>query len=197
MRVNEITIPSKKKLLARLENPTELSPELAGVELALSKAEEETNRARKELQELSASVERLPNEIIAGRSPDSALEEMITRERTQALLLKSREGVLEGARQDLADAQAKARALVVEEGRRVCEELKKVVAPVLPLLEVVKDLEYEVERLVKVANMDPSRGFEFPREQLPAIEWPTCVIHEQAARSWMERTEIAPAADHG
>ncbi len=187
----ELTTPSKK-LLARLENPTELFPELASVELALSKAEEETNRARKELQELSATLEALPGEIVEGRAPTSAVEETAVKERSAALVLKAREQKLEVARHDLADAQIEGRALVVAEGKRLIELLKKMVEPVIPLLEAVKSLEYSIEGAIAAANMDPSRGFEFPREQLPAIEWPTCVIHEQAANSWKETASQAP-----
>ncbi len=203
LKIN-LEIPEATEILERLD-PVTINPERAGAELAVEKADEQCNAARKELQELSANIEHLPEEVIAGRAPESAVEEMVSRERAQALVLKAREGKLEGARQDLADAQAKARALVIEEGRRAIDLLKKAVAPVIPLLEAVKDLEYEVERLVTAANMNPERGVEFSREQLPAVEWPQCVVHEQArlmdeellfSRS-RKRIEIAPAADHG
>lgn len=180
----DISIPSKK-LLSRLD-PAALSPEFEAAERKLAQAEEETAKARKELAEFSAILEELPTEVILGRAPADAVEEMVTRERAAALTLKAQEERRELARRDLADAQAETRVAVIAEGARLCELLKKMVDPIVPLLEAVKELDYEISRRVSAANMNPERGAEFPRERLPDVKWPRSLMDDQALKSWME-----------
>ncbi len=173
----ELAIPSKK-LLERLD-PVVLCPKVAEAELAVEKAEAAMGQARAELTELSHTLEELPAEIISGKVPQSALEETVAKERSQALILKSREGALEVARLDLENAKVEARALVIEEGCRLCELLKKAISPVIPLLEVVKEMDYEIEARVAGANYNPARAQEYARKPLPKIEWPLSLGDEQ------------------
>ena len=79
----------------------------------------------------------------------------------------------------------------------MCEELRKMVSPIIPFLEAVKDLEYEVEARVTAANRNPATGFEFARgEPLAAVEWPQCVADEQAgfaARETLAQASRSPS----
>ncbi len=180
-KIGTIELPELSEVAKVLEVPDVIS-----AEDALTAAKKAADDARKRLAELSHLCESLPHAIVEGRAPQSALQENIDSERSCALVLKSHEGKIESAREDLEFARAEGRDKLLDEAAKIIEHLKKVVAPILPVLEATKAIEYEVESIIDVAFLDPATGTPRPRAQLAAILWPESVRDEQAARSWME-----------
>ncbi len=180
----EIVIPTTD-LLKSLD-PKAINPKLAEAESELTAAKKQATDARTRLAELSSLIANLPHEIVSGHAPQKALEETIIEERSVALQLKAIDGKVDAAQQAVEVARAEGRAAIVDEANELLEHLIKTIAPVLPALKHLKDLEYEIEARLQKACYNPLTGTQYARKPSPALEWPSSVADEQAAFSWRQ-----------
>ena len=176
-----IELPGLSEVVKLLEQPN-----ATAAEDALGNVKKQATDARTRLSELGSICRNLPDEIIAGRARSTALEEVLVEERSGALQLKAIDKKVEAARAAVEAARAEGRDMLLAEAAKIIEHLKKTISPVLPVLELVQSLEYEIERCVDVAFLNPLTGTAHPRKQLPALEWPQSLVDEQSGFSWRE-----------
>ncbi len=189
-KIGTIELPTIDELAAGLE-----APKVTEADDMLDAAKRAADDCRVQLTELTKLCTDLPHLIVSGRAPSSALAKSIDEERGLALTLKARSAEVEAAQTGVESARAESRDRLLAAASELLEHLKKTISPILPALELVQSLEYETERCVDVAFLNPLTGTAHPRKQLPALKWPQCVRDEQTLFSWRESSIARRSAD--